>query len=216
MEQYERFTEQLGKLSQDFDVFNLGVSGYGTDQQYLLLRKFFKHYDPDLVFLIFTHNDREDNSLNNNNDGYYKPYFQLKGGRLLLAGVPVPKSVNYIFSEYRFLTKSYLMRAAVKLYFHFFATPVMAFDDPTEAIVVEMNRIVEENGASLLVGFQSKDGQLESVLNANKIAHIDLRNFYMYSSHGKHWTPQGHEYVSDRIHSFFVKNKFFDLYGKDK
>ena len=53
VEKQERFTEKLrGKLT-NWSVYNLGVSGYGTDQEYLLLKRHYDFYSPNIVFLVF-------------------------------------------------------------------------------------------------------------------------------------------------------------------
>jgi len=82
-----------------FEVINLGVAGYGTDQEYLALRHVGLQYRPDLVVLaFFTGNDFQDNHPGLGGVGG-KPYFVLdEGGALrevpfqgqLLAG---PKRV---------------------------------------------------------------------------------------------------------------------------
>ncbi len=74
-----------------WDIYNLGVSGYGTDQEYLLLKRLIDQIRPDLVLLIFCQNDHDDNATNRRY-GYYKPYFTLDQNQLALHGVPVPKA----------------------------------------------------------------------------------------------------------------------------
>ena len=68
-----------------------GVSGFGTDQEYLLLQKLWPKVKPAVVVLIFcTDNDRDDNRSNIRYEGYQKPYFMLTAqGSLVLAGQPV-------------------------------------------------------------------------------------------------------------------------------
>jgi len=85
-------------LSDGYDVINLGVIGYGTDQEYLLLKREFNKYMPDMIVVGFTPGDVRDNmcSLMNN---YYKPFFKLKDSRIELHGVPVPEAV-YINKAY--------------------------------------------------------------------------------------------------------------------
>lgn len=65
VEEPERFTEKLQARHTEWAVYNLGVSGYGTDQEYLLLQKYFATYRPKVVLLVFcVENDRLDNSSN--------------------------------------------------------------------------------------------------------------------------------------------------------
>ena len=75
VEQNERFTDKLRNMLPSWDIINMGISGYGTDQELLLLEKWYDHYQPDVVFLVFCNNDWKDNITNLRYDGYYKPYF---------------------------------------------------------------------------------------------------------------------------------------------
>lgn len=86
------------EMMPDADIINLGTIGYGTDQEYLLLKKQGIGYKPDIVVVGFTPGDVRDNmcSLMNN---YYKPFFKLKDKGIQLHGVPVPEAV-YINKEY--------------------------------------------------------------------------------------------------------------------
>ena len=75
-----------GRLGVDarVEVMNFGVSGYGTGQQYLLVRERVLAYAPDLVLLAFTiANDVSDN-LRELKRVAYVPYFTLEGGELTL------------------------------------------------------------------------------------------------------------------------------------
>jgi hypothetical protein len=66
------------------EVINFGVSGFGTAQEFLMLRHKVWKYSPDVVLLAFTTgNDVSDNSraLKQVN---YLPYFVYKGGKLVL------------------------------------------------------------------------------------------------------------------------------------
>jgi hypothetical protein len=67
-------------------VFSLGASGYGQDQQLLVLQEYFQQYRADLVVLWQT----EDNDVWNNlfpthwpRNGWAKPTFRLVDGRLV-------------------------------------------------------------------------------------------------------------------------------------
>ncbi|HWH77554.1 MAG TPA: hypothetical protein VNT76_09290, partial [Candidatus Binatus sp.] len=46
VEQTERFTDKLRAQLTDWSIYNLGVSGYGTDQEYLLLKQQYDFYRP--------------------------------------------------------------------------------------------------------------------------------------------------------------------------
>lgn len=70
--------------TQDVEVINFGVSGYGPAQELLTLRQRVWDYDPDIVLLaVTTRNDVSDSSraLKLSND---IPYFTLTNGQLVL------------------------------------------------------------------------------------------------------------------------------------
>jgi lysophospholipase L1-like esterase len=72
----------LLKKSLDLEVFSLGVEGYGTLQEYMLLDKFLDEISPDIVVLQFCENDFINNSYDlelrsgTNNNGFRRPYFK--------------------------------------------------------------------------------------------------------------------------------------------
>src|ERR1700752_4651158 len=61
----ERFSDLLKRKLRDYKILAAGVSGYGTDQEYLLLRRLWPQVKPAIVVLVFcAENDRQDNSTN--------------------------------------------------------------------------------------------------------------------------------------------------------
>src|SRR5215210_4898177 len=65
VEAEERFTELLRKALPTHEIVNAGVSGYGTDQEYLWLKRLWDRIEPAVVVLMFTVvNDRWDKSRN--------------------------------------------------------------------------------------------------------------------------------------------------------
>jgi len=75
------------------EAINLGVSGYGTAQELITLRKHAWKYSPDMVLLAFFQgNDVEDNSRRLT-DRIYRPFFNQKDGELI-------KDVSFRDSEY--------------------------------------------------------------------------------------------------------------------
>jgi hypothetical protein len=85
----------------DWDVMNLAVPGYGTDQQVLMLEDVGLRYRPDVVILGFFVRDFSRNTLWFRS--YAKPMFVPVPGdpdALQLTHVPVP-SPEELFEEYR-------------------------------------------------------------------------------------------------------------------
>jgi hypothetical protein len=87
-----KLEELLNRSGPKAEVINMGVNGFGTDQEYLFLREEGLKYSPDVVIcFLFVGNDiRENGSVSQY--GRYKPYFTLSGGDLKLNNYPVPRS----------------------------------------------------------------------------------------------------------------------------
>jgi hypothetical protein len=69
-------------LGPGFEIVNLGVPGYGTDQELLTLRRWGKKLSPDLVLVGFFWNDLMEN-VSDRIYGLPKPRFTVEGGRLV-------------------------------------------------------------------------------------------------------------------------------------
>ncbi|MEO7502929.1 MAG: SGNH/GDSL hydrolase family protein [Gemmatimonadaceae bacterium] len=209
-ERSERFTEKLRANLTDWSIYNLGISGYGTDQEFLLLRRHYDFYRPQIVFLVFDgDNDYDDNARNVRYGRYYKPYFTVDGVALRLRGVPVPKLENYFFAQHTLLARSSLVRVAARSYFNATSPPeYIARTSPTNAIIGSMHRFIESKGARFLVGVQRATPQLERFLNDQGIPYVELTNKFTYPSQGRHWTPEGHAFVSQKILEFLDNGNY--------
>ncbi len=205
VEEGERFTDLLQREFPHLRFVNAGVSGFGTDQEYLLLRKLWDRFKPERVVLVFCgDNDRGDNSTNERYNGYFKPYFVARPDREPeLAGVPVPKSKRYYFSESPLARHSYLARMAVAL-----ATEVnvgkVETPDPTEALVDMIDGFVKERGGRLYVGIERVDPALQTHLKRRGIGFASLAGADAYPEFGHHWTPEGHAVVARRLRSLLA------------
>jgi len=95
----KRYTDVLETHLPDLEVFNFGLSGTGTDQQYLIWREYAREIEADAVVMtVCMENIRRVNSRyrpfiddKGEEKVYAKPYFVEEGGRLELRGTPVPR-----------------------------------------------------------------------------------------------------------------------------
>ncbi|MGB0578792.1 MAG: SGNH/GDSL hydrolase family protein, partial [Limisphaerales bacterium] len=71
----ERFTDFLEQQLEECEVLNSGVSGYGTDQEYLWFRSEGVKYQPDLVILAFFVLNDPMNNVSAVQYGLSKPLF---------------------------------------------------------------------------------------------------------------------------------------------
>jgi hypothetical protein len=114
----ERFSDLLKPRIPDYRILAAGVSGFGTDQEYLLLQRIWPKVKPAVVVLIFCGlNDREDNVRSLYYFNYHKPYFATQpGGSLLLMGQPVPRSHLLYFKDNWLVRNLWLARLATNAY----------------------------------------------------------------------------------------------------
>ena len=93
----KRYTDYLEEHS-DYEIYNFGLSGTGTDQQYLIYKNFSRHiYTDKYMLTILVENIRRVNSKyrffmdgNGKMICYPKPYYEFKNGELHLKHSPVP------------------------------------------------------------------------------------------------------------------------------
>lgn len=186
-----------------YSIINCGVSGWGTDQEYLfLLEEGFK-YSPDLVVLaFFIVNDIQNNSASIQY-GMNKPLFLNRS--LQLANVPVPRP----FSD---------------------ATPIRCQDDPVQitiSIIERMNEECEKHNCGLVVmkfgqflpghdinpQLQKANRELVAELSDRlKVPFFDLdEEFFanriasdtlLRGNDDSHWNANGHELVADYLFEF--------------
>jgi hypothetical protein len=177
------------------------VSGYGTDQEYLFLKRLWPAVQPAVVVLIFcTLNDRSDNSTNIRYEGYLKPYFAAGAdGALVPQGLPVPESRLQYIKENSLVRHVWLARLATSAYVGV-RYPLRSVPDPTEQLVSKIRDFVELNGGRFFVGLQSSDPDLIRHLQASRISFVTFDGGASYPDwSGAHWTPDGHKLVAERL-----------------
>jgi lysophospholipase L1-like esterase len=96
----DRYSDQLERALSDTEIYNFGLPGSGTDQQYLIYREVGRHLEHDLVIIaVLVENIRRVAAryrLVHTHDEtpvfLAKPYYQMTDeGTLELCNVPVPK-----------------------------------------------------------------------------------------------------------------------------
>ena len=95
--QEEAFPQMTQSLLSDqgkqVEVWNLGVNGFSTDQEYLLYQEEAVRFDADWVIVALYGNDPYGN-VTANNYGYGKPRFEFDAGQLQFTNVPVPSQTG--------------------------------------------------------------------------------------------------------------------------
>jgi len=216
-DQGQRFTDLLKKEYPNIEILNLGVSGFGTDQEYLLLKKNFDAIAPDLVFLLMEDGDNTyDNRQNFVYNAYFKPYYTVSEGVLTLKGIPVPKSIAAHIKTNIFFRSSYFLRYLFigitpffKKYQHDFVDP-----DPTPKILETLKRFLEERNVPLWIGFIEDNEELRSMCENLGVPCLNLvldkKDLKLrFPGLGQHWTAEGHKQISKRITNAFKQNSDF-------
>ncbi|MEW6741377.1 MAG: hypothetical protein AB1486_01345 [Planctomycetota bacterium] len=87
----QHFTKLIEGYLKGVEVINMGISGFGVDQELLFLRTEGFRYQPDLVIAVVEHYGMQ-RHLNTVRFGKWKPRFVLDGGKLVLTNSPVPET----------------------------------------------------------------------------------------------------------------------------
>jgi hypothetical protein len=197
VEENERFTDIIRRRLPNERIVNVGVSGYGTDQEYLLIRRIWDRITPGMVILIFcTDNDRLDNSTNLVYSDVYKPYYVLADN--MFKGIPTPISLNYLFRDIWIERKFLTTRLVTALYFAA-VHPIVKVPDPTERLIEMIKTFVEEHDAEFMIGLQGPDANLQSWMDQHRVRYARFDGADHYPEHGRHWTPKGHQVVAARL-----------------
>jgi hypothetical protein len=203
-EEGERFTDLLRGMMPDNRLVNLGVNAYGTDQEYLMLKRLWERFTPAvIVLMVCVDNDRFENSTNLRYDGPYKPYFDLAAGAF--AGQPVPWSRHLYFGHYWLARNSWVVRVAISAYVYW-KHPPLRLIDPTERLIEMMRDMVASKGGRLLVGLERSDARYQAYFKAEKIPYVTFDGAETYPTHGNHWTPKGNAFVAKRMKQFLSEN----------
>lgn len=207
-EQDERFTERLQAALPGFEVLNTGVSGYGTDQELLMLEARIDQLQPDLVLLIFCAENDQDDNASNLRYGYYKPYFTMVDRVARSAGVPVPRSLRYYHSEwpstFGLVDRSAFLTRLTNRAFARLLPAEVTVPDPTFAIVRRMKTLTDGRGVPLVCGITASRPDLDAAFRREGVPCVDLSTPFRYPSHGNHWTPEGHMKVAERLQAFLA------------
>ena len=202
----ERFSDLLQKALPRYGIVNAGVSGYGTDQQFLLMKRLWNEINPKYVVLTFcVDNDRDDNTSSYRYRKYPKPYFVRTGdGEWQVRGYPLPRLSRNDLSDSGWLERFALLRFAVDAY-RALRNREIIVPDPTEDVIGMMRRTVEARGARLVVGLQRHEPRLETYLQAQKIPYVTFEDAPGYPVAGWHWTPEGNAVVAKTYLALFAE-----------
>lgn len=223
VEQDEVVSAIMAKRRPDLNVYNLSVPGYGTGQEYLLLKRFLKDrpdYRPDGIVLLLVDNDFLD-VVSKKRYGYPKPVFILRAdGSLAVSNVPVPREKVQEFNQKRhnrkfafpFWRHSHLCNLAAyvirnKCFPHTNKSQAnkrpLTIDEKSQValtakLLEEINREAKARDAFFLVVsiFAGQDGRLSALEAALKKANIP------YSRYERSIIPLNELWVDRHLNAF--------------
>jgi hypothetical protein len=215
LEARERFTDKLRAKHPEWTVYNFGVVGYGTDQEYLQLKSRFEKYQPQAVFLLFcTENDFLDNCSNGGGVLAFKPYFTVGPQGLSLHGSPVPLADYAFCQKYPLLSKPYLIRLGMRAWGNVRCPPCRVIDRrSTFEILKALRKYVSEQGAKLYVGLTQADPELERFLEGSKVSCVELGTELRLEG-DFHWNAEGNTVVADKIDGFLKEQGISESIGR--
>ncbi len=189
------FTEVLGRRFPNAEIVNAGVSGYGTDQEYLWLQRYFERVKPDAVVVVFSNTDNSDNA-SRVMVGYNKPWFTDENGTLVLHGVPVAKSLNFWALDHPELFRHAYLAWTISAIAEAIRPYPIVGPTMTVPIVREMQRYLAARGVGLGFLFETPDPPLQGFLTAHDVPWVGTSNVEYGDSH---WTAKGHIQVADLL-----------------
>jgi lysophospholipase L1-like esterase len=208
VQQDDMFTALLEKQHRDLEVINLGVSGYGTDQELILLRQEAVRYNPDLIVVVVMDNDFDTNVRKELFLGYNKPAFELSDdGDLHLTNTPVPVQSIWVHIAVWPFRHSYVLNQAARAYEQFMLMlasehavsspqqmpqpapvrdhvpfPQSFKESLTAALLFEIQRESHRNGAELLLVLTDRLGkqgdEIEHYFQSHHVRVLNLDPFF--------------------------------------
>lgn len=227
--QEEIFTSRMEERRPDIEVINVAVSGYGTDQELLVLQREGIRYKSDLVMAVLARNDFNDNVHHRAFLIYGKPKFELgQDGELQLTNVPVPPQRWWQQLSVGVVRRSFLLNKLLRMYATVAETDDNVPNDSnpdrtsqhapfprnerekiTAALLMEMEKTVREQGAEFILVLADRlarrAGPIRGYFEAQGIRVLDLgpeflgREQPLHLVDRVHWSVDGHRAVAERI-----------------
>jgi len=198
---------------------NLGIHGYGIDQQYLYLKEAISKYKPTLVCFVITDNNFRRNLMDFRD--YAKPKFVMKNNKIILINAPVPKPEDFIkknFSMYRVILE------LIKHFFIYYGLNKKENIQTNDYILDKIKEATDKIGADLIFVYVNDarrglwyrtyiDKYFIDYFRKKNIKYLYLEEIFgrkklkdMFDSLSGHFSTEGNKLTADKL-SEFVKSE---------
>ena len=201
------------------EVFAFGTAGYGSHQQYLILKKHLEEIKPDLVVLQFCTNDFVDNyhkleMVSNYRNSLRRPYFydgELEYHTALSTSQYLSRHSNLYYSLYRLYRTVFKVKPGEQL----IAEDVMEYPyynrtvELTGQVFKKMKELVEPESKLVMFCADSWQPQLKNAADLSWGNDIPFYETHIHklnesrdngktfvSADGVHWNALGHQIVA--------------------
>lgn len=202
VEDHECATARLSESEPEWDVFNAGVVGYGTDQEFMLLRRLLAEIRPGVVVVVFTPNDPLE-MKSRLAYGRAKPWLERRGDQFEVRGSPLTESW---LRRHSFAWREYLRWKS-----HRAARAMQRRPGPELELTHDVFRAMQSLAGVPLVILSSEEALAEFAEDSPSIFHIHLdpvldplgpkRRF----PSDPHWTPAAHAAVAEALRDALAK-----------
>ena len=194
LEEEKTITEQIKKIAPEkYQIYNLGIPGYGIDQSILAYEKYNNQISPNYVILFFIDDDipRVLESFRKV-EGMNKPSFDIVYNKLQLRVNELPGVFDIIFEN------SYLLNRFYKKYMDYYSIEI------SKKLFERLNASTENSNQKLII---VRCPLRETLLNKNK------NEFYSFSEFCKKRNIRYYdlyysmeEHSKEYINNFYLKN----------
>ncbi|MFQ5964082.1 MAG: SGNH/GDSL hydrolase family protein [Candidatus Scalinduaceae bacterium] len=208
-------------VNNKIDVMNFGITGFGTGQELISLKKYGAMYNPDVVIImLFEINDFDDNT-SIISGGRYTPHFRVKNDELVYHNSPdkLQEALTYLSDvsvlchilsnrlgiTKRMLSKKYIMSEQDKMLL-------------MHRIMDEIHNYTEAKEVPLFIFYIKRNGTGDEKFRSIRQYCINNDIFFRaipllaaerVGGNG-HWNSKGHNSVAEIIYNELSKSKVLD------
>lgn len=112
------------KFNKDVELFAVGGGGYGTLQEYLLVKEQLKIIKPDIFVLQFSDNDFMNNLREWESQGivrnqtFYRPYYSTKSGTIQYSTSPFVRCYKFLYNNSYFFRRTDIIMQRLQYKFY--------------------------------------------------------------------------------------------------